>query len=386
MVLGLAGLVYVALFPDRPHREVAVIVMLAALIDATVMWRFVDHERLARSKHLPVVLLGWNMSHTVAISTIAILDGGLQSPFVTMIFVSVVYAALTLPPWLMRVVAAWDGAALVVIGVWGGQPEQLLLYVPCAFILGSLAAVIAGELHRRVVATEAAQLETIEKLARAVEYRDASTGGHIERMATYARMVAARLGLPEDRCDLIRQAGPLHDVGKIGVPDRVLLKPGKLTLEERVVMERHAQAGHDLLQGSRSAVVQLGAEIALAHHERWDGQGYPNRISGEDIPLPARIVAVADVFDAVTTDRVYRPAMPFDTAVDLIRSGRGTQFDPAVVDAFLAALGEISEAGAGGDPAPTLPQGAELSAHEDGPVGAQDEPGGEARPDRSALA
>jgi putative two-component system response regulator len=145
-------------------------------------------------------------------------------------------------------------------------------------------------------------------------------------------------------------------------------------------MERHAQAGHDLLAGSHNPVLELGAEIALCHHERWDGLGYPRRLGGEDIPLAARIVAVADVFDAVTTDRVYRPAMSCEEAVALISEGRGTQFDPAVVDAFVASLSEIRAAG---DPGA---QGAALAADEHRSVGAEDEPGRDGGLDRPVLA
>ena len=343
LLLSVASLVYVLTASDQPHRTLIAVIIVLALADGILMWRFVPHERLAASGRLTTVLLLWNCLHVIAITAIATLDGGLDSPFVTMFFVSAVFAALTLPRRLLLLVATWDTIGLVVTGLAGGDAEQLALYVPCALVIGLLSATIAGELHRRIGAVQDAQAETIEKLARAVEYRDASTGGHIDRMAAYAGIVAARLGLPADECDLLLRAGPLHDVGKIGVPDAILLKPGALTPEERSIMERHAQAGHDLLRGSHSELLQLGAVIALRHHERWDGAGYPNGLRGEQIPLPARIVAVADVFDALTTDRVYRGAMPFEDAVAIVRNGRGSHFDPAVVDAFLAALGEIAE-------------------------------------------
>jgi HD-GYP domain-containing protein (c-di-GMP phosphodiesterase class II) len=193
-------------------------------------------------------------------------------------------------------------------------------------------------------------------------------------MAAYARILAERLGLPDAECELIFRAGPLHDVGKIGVPDAILLKPGPLTDAERAVMERHAQAGHDLLRDSHSELLQLGAVIALHHHERWDGAGYPNRLRAEEIPLAARIVAVADVFDALTTDRVYRPAMPFEDAVAIVRNGRGSHFDPLVVDAFLAALDEFARVSLGlQERARRNPRGeaAELPPREDRPVGAE---------------
>jgi hypothetical protein len=343
LLLAVAGLAYVVSHPGQPYRWVMVAIMLGAAADGLVMWRVVPHERLAASGRLSLVLMSWNFAHVVAIATIAWLDGGLTSPFVAMFFVSIVFAALTLPSGSLVAVALWDGIALFAIGIGAGGEHLLAIYVPCVLIIGLLSATIARELHRRIHAVEDAQAETIEKLARAVEYRDASTGGHIERMAAYARVLAEQLGLADDECELLYRAGPLHDVGKIGVPDAILLKPGPLTPEERAIMERHAQAGHDLLRDSSSELLRLGALIALHHHERWDGAGYPNGLAGEAVPIAARIVAVADVFDALTTDRVYRAALAFDDAVAIVRKGRGTHFDPGVVDAFDATLGRLAE-------------------------------------------
>ncbi|MFL5846520.1 MAG: HD-GYP domain-containing protein [Solirubrobacteraceae bacterium] len=343
LLLSVAGLAYILSVPEHPHRWLLVTIMSLAAADGIVMGRVMPSAQMLRSGRLPQVLMVWNLVHVVAIGTCAALDGGLSSPFVAMFFVSIVFAALTLPSLLLLVVATWDAVALFAVAGWFGGQELLSIYVPCVFIIGVLSATIAGELHRRIDAVEEAQAETIEKLARAVEYRDASTGGHIERMAAYARILASGLGLPDADCDLIFRAGPLHDVGKIGVPDAILLKPGALAPEERTIMERHAQAGHELLVDSHNELLQLGAEIALHHHERWDGGGYPHGLAGEAIPLPARIVAVADVFDALTTDRCYRPAMPLEQAVAIVREGRGTHFDPAVVDAFETALDELTE-------------------------------------------
>jgi putative two-component system response regulator len=177
--------------------------------------------------------------------------------------------------------------------------------------------------------------EMIVRLSLALESRDANTGDHTERVSRYAVMIARQLGLDDDRCDMIRTASPLHDVGKIAVPDAILLKRGKLTPRERNAMEAHTEAGYRILAGSGSTVLDLAATIALTHHERFDGEGYPRGIAGLEIPLEGRIVAVADVFDALTSDRPYRRRLMLDDAIALIRSGRGSQFDPEVVDTFV---------------------------------------------------
>jgi putative two-component system response regulator len=180
--------------------------------------------------------------------------------------------------------------------------------------------------------------ETVLRLSKAVEYRDPETGSHIERMSHYCAMLAARLALDPE---VVQVASRLHDVGKIAVADSILLKPGALTPEERTEMERHAEVGYQLLQGSRSEVLDVAALIAWTHHERFDGAGYPRRLRGEDIPLLGRIAAVADVFDALTSNRVYRAALPLDEAVSMLAAERGRHFDPAVVDAFLADMDEV---------------------------------------------
>ena len=152
--------------------------------------------------------------------------------------------------------------------------------------------------------------ETIHRLARAAELRDHETGQHIERVSRYSELIARRLGLPHDRCELLRIASPLHDIGKIAIPDHILRKPAPLSADERRVVETHTGLGHTILAGSREPLLQLGAEIAWTHHERFDGGGYPRRLAGDAIPLAGRIVAVADVFDALVSDRVYRARAP----------------------------------------------------------------------------
>jgi putative two-component system response regulator len=185
------------------------------------------------------------------------------------------------------------------------------------------------------------QAETIFRLARLVEFRDEETGHHLRRMSSYCQILARRIGLPEERCELLRLASQLHDVGKIAIPDHILGKRGKLTAEEFEVIKGHAEIGFQMLADSASEVVKMGAVIARNHQEWWDGSGYPRGLAGEAIPLEGRIAAVADVFDALTSDRVYRPAFPTGSAVEMMRSERGTHFDPELLDAFLAALPEV---------------------------------------------
>lgn len=185
--------------------------------------------------------------------------------------------------------------------------------------------------------------ELILRLSRAAEFRDPETGAHIQRMALYSQLIARKLGLDEQQQKLLLEAAPMHDVGKIGIPDQILLKPGRLTPEEFEIMKDHARLGYELLLDSSSEILQAGAEIAYTHHEKWDGSGYPQGLAGEAIPLFGRIVAVADVFDALTSERPYKPAWPLEKAVDLLREGRGQHFDPACVDAFLGAWQEVLE-------------------------------------------
>jgi putative two-component system response regulator len=180
--------------------------------------------------------------------------------------------------------------------------------------------------------------ETLRRLARAVEFRDNDTGEHIERMSSFCELIARGLSLGEQQCALIRAASTLHDAGKIAIPDEILLKPGSLTDRERAIMQTHAATGHQLLTGSASPLLQLAASIALTHHERYDGTGYPRRLAGHDIPIEGRIAAVADVFDALTSDRVYRPALPIDEAIELMDAERGRHFDPIILDTFLAGI------------------------------------------------
>ncbi|HET9948414.1 MAG TPA: HD domain-containing phosphohydrolase [Longimicrobiales bacterium] len=191
--------------------------------------------------------------------------------------------------------------------------------------------------------THEAHLETIRRLTIAAEYRDSDTAGHIERIGLYAETLARAMGFSPGEVAAIRQAAPMHDVGKLGVPDRILLKPGPLDEEELAVMRAHPTVGASILAGSTSPVIQMGERIALSHHERWDGKGYPNGIAGEEIAIEGRICAVVDVFDALTMDRPYRRALPQDEVVAMMREERGKHFDDAVLTTFLDVLPEIVE-------------------------------------------
>jgi putative two-component system response regulator len=194
---------------------------------------------------------------------------------------------------------------------------------------------LEGEVFDRTRALEEAQVEILERLGRAAEFRDDATGSHARRVGDLSAMLARMLDLPEEEVELIWRAAPLHDVGKIAVPDVVLLKPGRLTESEWVILRTHAAVGSMILSGSHFPVLRLAEEIALSHHERWDGTGYPHRLRGEEIPLASRIVAVVDTFDALVRERPYKPAWTPVEAVREIVAQRGRQFDPRVVDAFV---------------------------------------------------
>jgi putative two-component system response regulator len=189
---------------------------------------------------------------------------------------------------------------------------------------------------------EDSQLLVVQRLALAGEYRDDDTGQHTARVARLSGLIGEALGMPADERVLLEQAAPLHDVGKIGIPDRVLLKPGRLTPDELDEMRAHTTLGAAMLSRPGFPLLEMAQDIALTHHERWDGTGYPAGLAGEDIPLVGRIVAVADVFDALTHARPYKAAWPVADAVAEIRHEVGRQFDPAVVGAFLRVLGKLA--------------------------------------------
>ncbi|WP_457666711.1 HD domain-containing phosphohydrolase [Thiolapillus sp.] len=196
------------------------------------------------------------------------------------------------------------------------------------------AWMLQGLVSQATEAATAREQETLMCLAKAGEYRDEGTGNHVFRMARYSLEIARGLNLDEDTCDVIVQAAPLHDIGKIGIPDAILLKPARLTDKERTVMETHTTIGFDILKGSSSAYLSMAAHIALHHHEHFDGKGYPHGLKGDEIPLEARIVAVADTLDALMTVRPYKEAWPREKALAYLKEHSGTHFDPDCIMAL----------------------------------------------------
>lgn len=186
-----------------------------------------------------------------------------------------------------------------------------------------------------------ASLDTIYRLSKAAEYKDEDTGAHIKRMSNYAAAVARKMGQNDKTVESILYAAPMHDVGKIGTPDRILLKPGKLDPDEWEIMKQHTTIGGNILGGSDAGFIRLAEMIGLTHHERWDGSGYPKGLKGSKIPLTGRIVAIADVFDALTSKRPYKELFTVEKSFNIIKESRGNHFDPDVVDAFFAVEDEI---------------------------------------------
>jgi putative two-component system response regulator len=197
------------------------------------------------------------------------------------------------------------------------------------------------DLEAKESALRASNEEMIHRLAKAAEFRDNETAQHVQRMSRYCALMARELGMPEQRCDQIRLASLMHDVGKIGIPDRILLKPGKLTDQEFDLMRSHCEIGYRILSGSDAELLCLARSIAFTHHEKYDGRGYPRGLAGEQIPIEGRIAAVADVFDALTSKRVYKEAMHLNRAVAILKQERGTHFEPRLVDLFLESMPEV---------------------------------------------
>lgn len=186
-----------------------------------------------------------------------------------------------------------------------------------------------------------AYLDTIFRLSVAAEYKDDDTAAHINRMSRYSALIAEAMNLPAEEVEKIRYASPMHDIGKLGVPDAILMKPGKLTDDEFKVIQEHTVFGAKILSNAKAELLRASERIALTHHEKWDGSGYPRGLAGEDIPLEGRIVALADVFDALTTKRCYKPAFTMEQSLDIIKKGVGKHFDPRVTQAFLTNLDKI---------------------------------------------
>ncbi len=199
------------------------------------------------------------------------------------------------------------------------------------------------KVEERLQEVNQTRLKIIQRLGRAAEYRDNETGYHVIRMSHYTRLIAEAYGGNDEWVEMIFNAAPMHDVGKIGIPDKILLKPGKLDADEWEIMKKHSAYGAEIIGEDSNPLLKMSRTIALSHHERWDGSGYPEGLSGEAIPLEARIVAIADVFDALTSMRQYKDAWSVEKAVDHISQSRGAHFDPHLVDLFELVLPQILE-------------------------------------------
>lgn len=195
----------------------------------------------------------------------------------------------------------------------------------------------------RIDELTATRLAVVQRLGRAAEYKDNETGLHVIRMSHFSELIARQAGMHEAWSETLLHAAPMHDVGKIGIPDAILQKPGKLDADEWAAMQKHAEIGAEIIGEDGSNLLNMAREVALCHHEKWDGSGYPRGLKGEDIPIAARIVALADVFDALTSERPYKKAWPVDQATDLIRQQSGKHFDPTLVEAFFRCLPAILE-------------------------------------------
>lgn len=195
----------------------------------------------------------------------------------------------------------------------------------------------------RTLELRESRLQIVQRLGRAAEYRDNETGAHVLRMSHVSALLARSTGWDESQCEMMLNASPMHDVGKIGIPDAILLKPGKISPEEREIMNTHAEIGADIIGSNGDRLLDMAREIALTHHEKWDGSGYPNGLAGKDIPLAGRITAIADVFDALTSSRPYKKAWPLHEAVTYMQENAGKHFDPHLITLFLSNLPEVEK-------------------------------------------
>lgn len=232
---------------------------------------------------------------------------------------------------VLQLINAHKGKAIV---PFNKQVEQLLMSLASQAAISIRNAQLTQELKE-------AYLDTIFRLSVAAEYKDDDTAAHINRMSRYSILIAESMGLSNEEVDKIRYASPMHDIGKLGVPDAILMKPAKLTAEEFKVMQQHTVFGSKILKEAKAELLRVSEKVALTHHEKWDGSGYPQGLSGENIPLEGRIVALADVFDALTSKRCYKPAFSMEQSLDIIKQGAGKHFDPRVTQAFLDNLDKI---------------------------------------------
>lgn len=220
-----------------------------------------------------------------------------------------------------------------------GLKESIANFLRRIFI--DFFCILGGFMQEQSRIVEEAKLEVIHTLGRAAEFRDDETGTHIERIGKYSEIIAQTLGLSKEEVDIVRLTSPMHDIGKIGIPDAILLKPGRLSTAEWEIMKKHTEIGAEILRAGKHELMQKAAEIALYHHERWNGEGYPEGLKGNKIPVSARIVAICDVFDAMTSKRVYKEPVPLEKTLSIIESEKAKHFAPDVVDAFFKSIGEI---------------------------------------------
>ncbi|WP_286233934.1 response regulator [Thalassotalea sediminis] len=223
------------------------------------------------------------------------------------------------------------------------SPPLVLARVKSQLSLYSQAQHLENLVQERTKELNDTRVEIIRRLGRAAEYKDNETGMHVIRMSWFSRYLAQAMGQPEEWCELLYNAAPMHDIGKIGIPDRVLLKPGKLDAEEWAIMKQHAQYGADIIGEHPSPLLQLAKEVAITHHEKWNGTGYPHGLKGEEIPLSGRIVAIADVFDALTSERPYKKAWSEEKAIQLLLDEAGEHFDPNLVPIFIECIAKVRE-------------------------------------------
>ncbi len=226
------------------------------------------------------------------------------------------------------------------------EDDQLFQKAKNLIVADDAHAAMAPPVRRQTDEQHETQIDLFQRLGRLVAYHDHATGTHVLRMSRYAAVLGRAAGLTETESELLKQASPMHDIGKIGIPDRILLKPAPLDAEEWAIMQRHTIIGAELLAGGGSALMRMAHDTALTHHEKWDGSGYPHGLCGESIPLVGRITAICDVFDALTSERPYKSAWPVEDAVAEIRQQSGRHFEPRLVTQFcmiLPALLEIKQ-------------------------------------------
>lgn len=223
------------------------------------------------------------------------------------------------------------------------SPTLLLARVKTHLSLFDQSQLLRALVEERTAEIFETRLEVIRKLGKAAEFKDNETGMHVIRMSYYSKLLAQQIGMDEEWCEVLFQAAPMHDIGKIGIPDAVLLKPGKLDAEEWTEMKRHSEYGAEILGDHPSPIMSMAREVALYHHEKWNGTGYPNGLNGEEIPLSARIVAIADVYDALSSERPYKKAWEESRIIELLESEKGEHFDPKLIPAFFECLPKIRE-------------------------------------------